>query len=233
MTNRIASPAPGIERRSIRSYVLRQGRMTEGQRDANARLLPRYGLSFAAEPLDIARVFGRHAPTVVEIGFGMGDTTAEIAAAHPDVNYLGIEVHAPGVGSLLRLIEARALANVRIVQHDAVDVLSTMIAPASLAGVHIFFPDPWPKKRHHKRRLIQSEVARLMASRLTPGGYLHLATDWQGYADWMLDALAQVPELNNTAARFAARPEYRPLTKFERRGLRLGHEVCDIVFRRV
>ena len=230
MTNPMASPAPRIEQRSIRSYVLRQGRMTDAQRAAHARLLPRYGLGFAPEPLDLEHVFARSAPTILEIGFGMGETTAEIAAAHPELNYLGVEVHAPGVGALLRQIEARALANVRILQHDAVEVLTAMTAPQSLAGIHVFFPDPWPKKKHHKRRLIQVDLVRLMASRLVPGGYLHLATDWQDYADWMLDVLAQVPELKNTAARFAPRPEYRPLTKFERRGLRLGHAVRDIVF---
>jgi len=232
MTRHTVSSKPSVQR-SIRSYVLRQGRMTEAQRDAHARLLPRYGLAFSPAPLDFAQVFGRSAPTILEIGFGMGETTAEIASTHPEIDYLGIEVHAPGVGALLRRIEARALTNLRIIEHDAVEVLTAMIAPQTLAGIHVFFPDPWPKKRHHKRRLIQVELAGLMASRLVPGGYLHLATDWQDYADWMLDVLAQVPALANTAEAFAPRPAYRPLTKFERRGLRLGHAVRDLVFRRV
>jgi tRNA (guanine-N7-)-methyltransferase len=218
--------------RAIRSYVLRQGRMTDAQRAARDRLFERFGVDYGGEPLDLDALFGRRAPRVVEIGFGMGDTTAEIAARNPEIDYLGIEVHGPGVGSLLRQIEARSLTNVRIVQHDAVEVLTTMIPEASLAGIHIFFPDPWPKKRHHKRRIVQVPFASLLATRLAPGGYLHLATDWEEYAHWMLEVLAQVPELENTAASFAARPAYRPLTKFERRGLKLGHAVHDVVYRR-
>jgi tRNA (guanine-N7-)-methyltransferase len=216
--------------RSIRSYVLRQGRITDAQRAANARLLPRYGLPCRPEVLDFPLVFGRTAPVVLEIGFGMGETTAEIAQAHPQIDYLGVEVHAPGVGSLLRQIEARALSNVRIVQHDAVEVVELMLAPAALSGIHVFFPDPWPKKRHHKRRLLQVPFARLLATRLQPGGYLHVATDWEDYADWIVEVLRQTP-LMNTAERFAQRPAYRPSTKFERRGIRLGHAVRDIVFR--
>ena len=219
--------------RPIRSYVLRQGRMTVAQREARERLFERYAIPFSPVPFDLARSFGRDAPRVMEIGFGMGETTAEIAAAHPELDYLALEVHAPGVGSLLRLLEQHSLVNVRIIQHDAVDVLERMIAPHSLHGIHIFFPDPWPKKRHHKRRLLQLPFARLVASRLDAGGYLHLATDWKDYADWMLEVLVQVPELANAGAGFVPRPECRPLTKFERRGLRLGHAVYDIVFRRV
>ena len=162
----------------------------------------------------------------------MGETTAAIAAAHPETDFLGLEVHTPGVGSLLKEIAARGLGNLRIVQHDAVEVLREMIAPASLAGAHIFFPDPWPKKRHHKRRLIQPGFVDLLARRLRPGGYLHLATDWQDYAEQMLAVLAAEPLLENTAADFAARPAYRPQTKFEARGLRLGHGIWDLVFRR-
>jgi tRNA (guanine-N7-)-methyltransferase len=218
--------------RSIRSYVLRQGRMTEAQRLARERLLPRYGIPYCADVTDLTRTFARVAPTVLEIGFGMGESTAAIAAAHPQINYVGVEVHSPGVGSLLRLLETQGLTNVRIVQHDAMDVVATMVAPDSLAGVHVFFPDPWPKKRHHKRRLLQPAFAQLLAARLTPGGYLHVATDWQEYADWMLAVLTDIAGLTNTADGFAPRPEYRPLTKFERRGLRLGHAVRDIVFRR-
>jgi tRNA (guanine-N7-)-methyltransferase len=221
------------EPRSIRSYVLRQGRITDAQRAARERLLPRFGIPFTGEPLDFASVFGRNAPTILEIGFGMGETTAEIARANPQTDYLGVEVHGPGVGSLLRLIEAHALSNVRIVQHDAIDVLTTMIAPESLAAIHVFFPDPWPKKRHHKRRLLQPEFVQLLATRLLSGGYLHIATDWEEYADWTLAVLREIPTLKNTDKNFAPRPAYRPLTKFERRGLRLGHAVRDIVFSKV
>ena len=217
--------------RTIRSYVLRQGRITDAQRAANTRLLPSYGLPYRPEPLDFPLVFGRSAPVVLEIGFGMGETTAEIAQANPQIDYLGVEVHAPGVGSLLRQIEARALRNVRIVQHDAAEVVERMIAPGALSGIHIFFPDPWPKKRHHKRRLLLVPFACLLATRLEAGGYLHVATDWEDYADWIVEVLRQTP-LENTAERFAPRPAYRPSTKFERRGIRLGHAVRDIVFRR-
>lgn len=220
------------EHRPIRSYVLRQGRMTDAQREARTRLSSRFGLPFDPRPLDLDTVFGRHAPRVLEIGFGMGETTAAIAAARPDTDYLGIEVHGPGVGSLLRQIEARQLQNVRVIQHDAVEVAATMLPERSLSGIHVFFPDPWPKKRHHKRRLVQAAFMQLLASRLADDGYLHLATDWTEYAHWMLDVLDQVPGLRNTAEGFAPRPDYRPLTKFERRGLKLGHAVHDIVYRR-
>jgi tRNA (guanine-N7-)-methyltransferase len=222
------APAP----RAVRSFVLRGGRIGSGQQRALAELGPHFVLPFAAAPLDAAAVFGRHAPLVVEIGFGMGDATAQIAAAMPGHDFLGIEVHVAGVGALLRRIGEAGLENVRIVQHDAVEVLRAMIVPASLAGVHVFFPDPWPKKRHHKRRLIQPAFVALLAERLTPGGYLHCATDWQPYAEQMLEVLAAEPRLVNTAEGYAPRPPYRPLTKFEARGLRLGHGVWDLVFRR-
>ena len=218
--------------RPIRSYVLRQGRVSNAQARACAELLPRFGLPFSNQFIDPAHVFGRDAPRVLEIGCGMGETTAAIAAAHPDIDYLGIEVHTPGVGSLLKLMVERGLTNLRLVQHDAVDVLREMIAPASLDGAHIFFPDPWPKKRHHKRRLIQPAFVSLLASRLKPGGYVHLATDWQEYAEQMLAVLSAEPQLENTAEGFVPRPAYRPQTKFETRGLKLGHGVRDIVFRR-
>jgi tRNA (guanine-N7-)-methyltransferase len=211
---------------------LRQGRFSPAQQKAYSELLPRFGLPFAPGPLDFASVFGRTAPVVLEIGFGMGETTARIAAENPGVNYLGIEVHAPGVGSLLRQVEAAGLTNVRVVSHDAVEVLRDMVAPGSLAGIHVFFPDPWPKKRHHKRRLMQPAFAELAASRLAPGGYLHVATDWEEYAQQVLEVLAATPGLRNTAEGFAPRPASRPETKFERRGVRLGHGVWDIVFRR-
>jgi len=216
----------------IRSFVLRQGRVSNAQRRAVETLLPRFGIAYAPALLDLNAAFGRPAPKILEIGFGMGETTAQIALAHPQNDYLGIEVHTPGVGSLLRLIEAHALANVRIIQHDAVEVLSHMIAPESLSAIHVFFPDPWPKKRHHKRRLIQPPLVRLLSSRLLPGGYLHLATDWEDYALQMLEVLSAETQLVNSAQGFAARPAYRPLTKFETRGLKLGHRVWDLVFRR-
>jgi len=206
--------------------------MSNAQQRAYAQLLGRYTLAYTPHALDLAVVFGRTAPTVLEIGCGMGQATAAIAHAHPQVNYLGIEVHSPGVGSLLKLIDQAQLANLRLIQHDAVEVVEHMIALDSLAGVHVFFPDPWPKKRHHKRRLIQPPFAHLLASRLVPGGYIHLATDWQDYAEQMLEVLTAEPLLENTAAAFVARPDSRPPTKFEQRGLRLGHRVRDLVFRR-
>jgi tRNA (guanine-N7-)-methyltransferase len=220
------------ERRSIRSYVLRQGRVTDAQARAFERLMPVYGIPFAPRPLDLDAAFGRRAPKILEIGFGMGETTAAIAQAHPENDYLGIEVHTPGVGALLRRVESLGLANVRVIQHDAVEVVEKMIAPASLDGVHVFFPDPWPKKRHHKRRLLQSAFVGLLATRLKPGAYLHAATDWEDYAMQMLEVLSGEPSLANTATGFAPRPESRPLTKFETRGRRLGHGVWDLVFRR-
>ena len=221
-----------VRHRSIRSYVLRQGRMSVAQRRAYEQLFGQYAIEFAQHPLDFAAVFGRDAPTVLEIGFGMGETTAAIAQAHPETNYLGIEVHSPGVGSLLKLIAERGLANVRIVQYDAVEVVEHMIAPATAAGIHIFFPDPWPKKRHHKRRLIRAPFVHVLASCLAPGGYLHLATDWEAYAQQMLDVLNQEPLLVNTVPDYAPRPDHRPLTKFEQRGRKLGHPVWDLVYRR-
>jgi tRNA (guanine-N7-)-methyltransferase len=228
--------AARLTTRSIRSFVLRQGRMSDAQHRAVAELMPQLGIAYRAAPLELAAAFGRSAPTVVEIGFGMGVATAEIAAARPGENFIGIEVHGPGVGNLCKLVVERALPNLRIIQHDAVEVLRDMIAPASLAGVHVFFPDPWPKKRHHKRRLIQPEFVGLLASRLAPGGYVHCATDWEEYAQQMLAVLAAEPLLANTAQAgndgYAPRPDYRPLTKFEARGLRLGHGVWDLVFRR-
>ena len=218
--------------RAIRSYVLRQGRLTDAQRRASAELLPRFGIPYSREPLDLDRVFGRAAPKILEIGFGMGETTARIAASHPGNDYLGIEVHAPGVGSLLQRIAAPGLSNVRIIQHDAVEVLESMIAPACLDGVHVFFPDPWPKKRHHKRRLIQPPFVALLASRMKQGAYVHVATDWENYAQQILEVLSVEPRLANTADGYAPRPGQRPLTKFEDRGLKLGHSVWDVVFRR-
>jgi len=218
--------------RSIRSFVVRAGRMGTGQTKALAELGPRFVLPFESAPLDARAAFGREAPLVLEIGFGMGDATAAIAAAAPDKDFLGIEVHPPGVGALLKRIGDMGLGNVRIVQHDAVEVLQQMIAPGSLAGVHVFFPDPWHKKRHHKRRLIQPAFVHELALRLAPGGILHCATDWQPYAEQMLEVLSAEPLLANTAEGYAPKPDYRPLTKFENRGLKLGHGVWDLVFTR-
>lgn len=218
--------------RLIRTYVLRQGRVTVAQRRACETLLPQFGIPFAPGACDFDRAFGRRAPRFLEIGFGMGETTAAIAAAHPGNDYLGIEVHTPGVGSLLKRIAELGITNVRVIRHDAVDVLSQMIAPDSLAGAHIFFPDPWPKKRHHKRRLIQAPFAALLATRLRAGAYVHIATDWHEYAEQILAVLSAEPMLENTAPGYARRPEYRPQTKFESRGLKLGHGVWDIIFRR-
>jgi tRNA (guanine-N7-)-methyltransferase len=221
------------QHRPIRSFVLRQGRMSNAQTRALETLLPRWGIPYQETLLDLDTAFGRAAPKILEIGFGMGDSTASIAAAHPQNDYLGIEVHGPGVGSLLNQIEALSLTNLRVIQHDAVEVLKQMIAPASLDGVHIFFPDPWHKKKHHKRRLIQPELVALLCEKLKPGGYLHAATDWQEYAEHILAVLAAEPRLANTAVDYAPKPDYRPLTKFEQRGIKLGHGVWDIVFRRV
>jgi tRNA (guanine-N7-)-methyltransferase len=223
-----APPRPA----AVRSFVLRGGRIGPGQQRALDELGPRFVLPFSTEAPDWPAVFGRDAPRVLEIGFGMGDATAQIAAALPDTDFIGVEVHPPGVGALLKRIGAAGLTNLRIVRHDAVEVLRQMLAPGSLAGVHLYFPDPWPKKRHHKRRLIQPAFVALLASRLAPGAYLHCATDWEPYAEQMLQVLGAEPLLANTAAGYAPRPAWRPLTKFEQRGLKLGHGVRDLLFRR-
>ena len=221
-----------VPRRPIRSFVLRQGRVSNAQQRAHAALLPKFGIPYAPHPVDLDRAFGRSAPKVLEIGFGMGETTATLAAQHPEYDYLGIEVHTPGVGSLLKRIAELNLANLRIIQHDAVEVLQNMIAPATFDAVHIFFPDPWPKKRHHKRRLIQPPFVSLLCERMKPGAYLHAATDWQDYAEQILAVMSAEPRLVNTAPGYAPRPDYRPQTKFETRGLKLGHGVWDVIFRR-
>ena len=235
--NALPEPAtddtPRLTSRSIRSFVLRQWRMSPAQVRAYEELMPRLGIEYHSQPLDFSQAFGRQAPLILEIGFGMGETTARIAAAMPHLNFLGLEVHAPGVGALLKLVDEQQLSNLRVVRHDAVEVVQNMIAPASLAGIHIFFPDPWPKARHHKRRLIQGDFVALLAGRLAPGGYLHCATDWEEYAQQMLEVLSADPLLINTAVGFAAKPDYRPLTKFEARGLKLGHGVRDVLFRRL
>ena len=206
--------------------------MSPAQARAIETLWPRYGVEHGPALLDFERTFGRRAPVVLEIGFGMGETTAAIADARRDTDFIGVEVHGPGVGALLARLDAACLSNVRVVRHDAVEVVADMIAPDSLAGVHVFFPDPWPKKRHHKRRLLQPAFVHALAGRLAPGGCFHAATDWEDYAHEMLVAFAAEPLLRNTAEGFAPRPATRPLTKFEARGQRLGHAVFDLLFRR-
>ena len=218
--------------RPIRSFVLRQGRVSNAQQRAHETLLPKYGIPYAPGLIDLDHVFGRRASKILEIGFGMGETTAAIAALHPENDYLGIEVHTPGVGSLLKTIEEEGLTNVRIVQHDAVEVLCHMIGHGTFDGVHVFFPDPWPKKRHHKRRLLQPAFVALLVERMKRGAYLHVATDWQEYAEYVLAVLKNNPLLENTAMDYAPRPAYRPQTKFETRGLKLGHGVWDVIFKR-
>lgn len=218
--------------RRIRSFVTRAGRVSTAQGRALEELGPRFMVPYEKAPLDTTQAFGRNAPTIFEIGFGMGETTATIAAGMPEKNFIGVEVHTPGIGSLLKLIGERQLENVRIIQHDAYEVLVNMIAPASLSGIHVFFPDPWHKARHNKRRLIQPPMVELLSSRLAPGGYLHCATDWQEYAEQMLEVLNAESTLKNTADGYAPRPDYRPVTKFENRGLKLGHGVWDLVFRK-
>ena len=213
-------------KRGVRSYVLRQGRTTPSQQRALEQLMPVYGIEYRAEILDPDDVFGRRAPLVLEIGSGMGETTARIAAERPDTDFLAVEVHGPGVGSLLKRIDETGLKNLRVIRHDALEVLERMIADGSLAGIHLFFPDPWPKKRHHKRRLVQPAFAALAARKLAPGGILHAATDWEDYAAGMAEVLDAEPQLERAAAR------ERPATKFEQRGVRLGHEVRDLVYRR-
>jgi len=217
----------------IRSYVLRQGRVSNAQQRCHDALMPVYGIPYSNAALDLDKAFGRAATKILEIGFGMGETTAAIAQAHPQNDYLAIEVHTPGVGSLLKQIEEKQLCNIRIIQHDAVEVLRDMLADNVLDGAHIFFPDPWHKTRHNKRRLIQPPFVAQLVKKLKPGGYIHVATDWQDYAEQVLAVLSAEPLLQNSAADYAPRPDYRPLTKFEQRGIRLGHGVWDLVFRRI
>lgn len=216
----------------IRSFVHRRSHITPAQQEALERLAPEWTLPYRTSVLDIGQAFGRVAPTVLEIGFGMGETTEKIAAARTENNFLGVEVFNAGVGALLKRIEQSGLRNIRIIQHDAVEVLRDMIAPDCLAGAHIYFPDPWPKTRHHKRRLIQAPFVDLLASRIMPGGYIHCATDWENYAEQMLAILSAEPRLSNTSQGYAPRPDLRPQTKFETRGLRLGHGVRDLIFTR-
>ncbi|MFQ6332366.1 tRNA (guanosine(46)-N7)-methyltransferase TrmB [Methylophilus sp. 3sh_L] len=220
--------------RRIRSFVLRQGRLTKGQERALQTAWPQFGIEYTPQPLDLNQAFARsESKKILEIGFGMGDATAKIAQTLPDCDFLAVEVHTPGVGSLLKLMQEGDIQNIRIIQHDAVEVLQHMLADGALDGVHIFFPDPWHKKRHHKRRLIQAEFVNLLCSKLKAGAYIHVATDWQEYAEWVLEVLRAEPQLQNTAVEYAEKPSYRPLTKFENRGLKLGHGVWDLVFKRI
>ncbi|HEX2198231.1 MAG TPA: tRNA (guanosine(46)-N7)-methyltransferase TrmB [Burkholderiales bacterium] len=212
--------------RGVRSYVLRQGRTTPAQARALETLYPKYGLSFTGELLQ--NPFGRSAPLVLEIGSGMGETTAAIARARPDADFIAVEVHGPGVGSLLNRIAQEGLANLRVIRHDATEVLERMFNDASLAAIHVFFPDPWPKKRHHKRRLVQPPFAALAARKLAPGGVLHAATDWPDYAGSMEAVLSAEPLLEKAECGFIS----RPATKFEARGRRLGHPIRDLYYRR-
>ena len=216
--------------KTIRSYVRRTGRVTTGQAKAFEDIGPQYLLPYTESALDAAQAFGRTGKLILEIGFGMGEATAHIARVRPDDNFLCCEVHEPGVGALLKRIGEHDITNIRILQHDAVEVIDHMLPEGSIDGVHIFFPDPWHKKKHNKRRLIQSPLVAKLATRLKPGGYIHCATDWEPYAVQMLEVLSAEPQLANTAQGYAAKPDYRPLTKFENRGLRLGHGVWDLVF---
>lgn len=224
------APADVAFPKTIRSYVRRTGRVTTGQAKAFEDLGPQFLLSYANAPFDAQAAFGRPGKLILEIGFGMGEATAHIARVRPDDNFLCCEVHEPGVGALLKRIGEHDITNIRILQHDAVEVIDHMLPEGSIDGVHIFFPDPWHKKKHNKRRLIQSPLVAKLATRLKPGGYFHCATDWEPYAVQMLEVLGAEPQLVNTAQGYAAKPDYRPLTKFENRGLRLGHGVWDLVF---
>ena len=225
--------ANDASQRRIRSFVLRQGRLTKGQAHALETVFPKFGITYQPELLDLNTQFGRaDSKKILEIGFGMGETTAKIAQTLPDCDFLAAEVHTPGVGALLKLIDELALTNIRVIQHDVVEVLQNMLPDATLDGIHIFFPDPWHKKRHHKRRLIQAEFVKLLCTKLKSGGYIHVATDWQEYAEWVLEVLSAEPQLQNTAQDYAEKPGYRPLTKFENRGIKLGHGVWDMVFTR-
>jgi tRNA (guanine-N7-)-methyltransferase len=228
-TKRLSHDEPG----RIRSFVVRAGRMSPQKQAAILQGLTVQGLPFKQQLLDWSLVFGREAPRVLEIGFGMGQSFIEIVGAQLDHDFVGIEVHPPGVGNTLDLIAAQGLTNVRLIQHDAVEVLREMIALGSLDRIQVFFPDPWPKKRHNKRRILQPEFVQQLALRLKPGGLLHVATDWVEYAEHILAVCNAEPLLNNTAIDYATKPDYRPLTKFEQRGLNLGHEVRDLLYCRV
>ena len=223
-----------IKRRPIRSYILRQGRITAAQTKAIQENLKKHAIVFENQLVNFNDVFKNSSrELILEIGFGMGTSTAEIAKANPNKNYLAIEVHSPGVGNLIKLVQENHIFNLKIIQHDAVEVLNAMIKNDSLDGIHIFFPDPWPKKRHHKRRLIQENFLKLMAQKITQSGYLHIATDWEDYALWIIDLLDKETLLQKTSEDFFEKPDYRPLTKYENRGIKLGYKVWDMIYRRL
>jgi tRNA (guanine-N7-)-methyltransferase len=226
--------APERYERAVRSYVLRAGRVTEGQKRALQELWPTWGIEPGSGLLDFRDLFGNDGPVILEIGFGNGEATWRMAQASPEENFLGVEVHKPGVGRLLLKIEEHGLDNVRIACEDAVALLRDRVPDASLAGVRIYFPDPWPKKRHHKRRIVQAPFVGLLARKLAPGGILHLATDWAPYAEHMLEVMQGSADFENLSpgGTYCGKPDWRPPTKYERRGERLGHEVADLVFRR-
>ncbi|MDG6774359.1 tRNA (guanosine(46)-N7)-methyltransferase TrmB [Thiomicrorhabdus sp. ZW0627] len=234
-TNDTQNPSVNPEQRRIKSFVLRQGRMSQSQQRAMDNNWPKYGLEVTNQLLDLNEVFGREAPTIVEIGFGMGKSLAEMAEANPQQNYIGIEVHRPGVGALLKLVEEKALTNVRVFNHDAIEVLEKRIPKSSLAAVYLFFPDPWHKKRHNKRRIVQPQFVKTIAGHLKKGGHFHMATDWEDYAEHMMEVMNSAEDFQNTQAKgkFTPRPDYRPLTKFEQRGHRLGHGVWDLIFEKI
>lgn len=225
---------PQYREKPIRSFVIRQGRMTQSQKNALEKYWDTYGLSLEDGQINAAEVFGRSKPLVLEIGYGMGSSLVEMAALSPELDFIGVEVHSPGVGSLLHGASERSLTNLRTYMADATDVLRECIAESSLQRIQIYFPDPWPKKKHHKRRLVQPQLLQLLESRLAPGGLLHLATDWQPYAEHMLEVLAPFAGFANqsTTGGYVSRPEWRPLTKFELRGERLGHQVFDLLYKK-
>lgn len=225
---------PALPRRTVRSFVVRAGRMTVAQDRAWTELWPRYGIETSGEPVDFKANFGRTAPLTLEVGFGNGESLLALAAAHPERDYVGIEVHRPGIGHLMLRAEELGLGNVRAICRDAVEVLQQCVAPDSLAELLLYFPDPWPKKRHHKRRIVQPVFVELVASRLRPGGVLRMATDWQPYAEHMLEVASGCAALRNESpdGSYVPRPESRPVTRFERRGRRLGHGTWDLAFSR-
>lgn len=231
MSNNELDPSENLQnRRNIKSFVLRQGHMTAAQQRAIDTQWSKFGMDYRPHKIDLNSTFQRTAPKILEIGFGMGTATATIAQRLPEVDFLAIDVHGPGVGNLLKLIQEENISNIRVMRHDAVEVVNTMLDSDSVHGIHIFFPDPWQKKRHHKRRLIQRPFIEQLLPKLESNGYIHLATDWEEYAEQMLEVLSSFDELNNTADDFAPKPTYRPETKFESRGKRLGHGVWDLVF---
>ena len=221
---------PESFRRKIRSFVKREGRMSKRQTQAYETLLSKYGIAFNKQMIDLSTQFEREGPTVLEIGFGMGDSLAQMAMDNSDSNYIGIEVHKPGVGSLLATIEEKHISNLRVISHDAVEVLEHSIPKQSLDAIQIFFPDPWPKKRHHKRRLIQTGFVGLLAQKLKPNGQLHIATDWKNYAEWIEEVMVECSEFKRLPP---DTPHQRPMTKFEKRGINLGHGVWDMIYEKL